>query len=199
MLRNAGDILDLENFLGGYLFLRPFGQRALIDAEDGRDGRQCDAFGVEHFFECDGFHETDSCATRNRCQQPKAKNLANDRISSLAHHRGMPNVSKIHPSKQPRRPHFIPEWAGLRQLTQADLARELGADKSLVSRWFSGSSPGKAWQVKLAAMFETEPDALFRHPDDDWLARFFAGRKREEIDRIKATLEAAFPRVGRRA
>jgi hypothetical protein len=36
----------------------------------------------------------------------------------------------IHASKQPRRPHYIPEWAEKRGLTQAGLSRELGADKS---------------------------------------------------------------------
>jgi hypothetical protein len=37
-------------------------------------------------------------------------------------------------------------------------------------------------------------ESLFRHPNDDWLARFLKGRDRQEVERIKATLETAFPR-----
>ena len=109
----------------------------------------------------------------------------------------MVKVDRIHRSKTPRRPHFIPEWAERRELSQADLARELEADKSVVSRWFSGTAPGLEWQAKLADLFfgdEDETESLFRHPDDDWLSRFFRGRSLDEIDRIKQTLEAAFPK-----
>jgi transcriptional regulator with XRE-family HTH domain len=100
----------------------------------------------------------------------------------------------IHKSKQPRRPHFIQEWAEARGLQQSDLARELGADKSVVSRWFSGTTPGIEWQERLAAMFHCEPDSLFRHPDDDWLTKFFEDRSREEIQRMKQVLEITFPK-----
>ena len=106
----------------------------------------------------------------------------------------MTKVSKIHASKQPRRPHYIEEWASRRQMTQADLARELGADKSLISRWYSGSTPGVEWQQALADLFHVDAESLFRHPDDDWLKRFFQGRSDEEIDRIKRSLEVTFPR-----
>lgn len=79
-------------------------------------------------------------------------------------------------------------------MSQADIVREIGADKSIVSRWFNGTTPGLEWQERLAALFHTTPEGLFRHPDDDWLTKFFQDREREEIERIKATLEAAFPR-----
>lgn len=46
----------------------------------------------------------------------------------------------------------------------------------------------------LALFFECEREALFRHPDDDWIARFLKGRDKDEIQRIKDTLERAFPR-----
>lgn len=107
----------------------------------------------------------------------------------------MKKMTQIHRGKQPRRPHFIEEWAKRRGYeTQADLAEALDADKSLVSRWYSGASPGVEWQAKLAALFDTQDaDGIFRHPDDDWLAKFFKDRQPEEIDRIKQTLEAAFP------
>lgn len=75
-----------------------------------------------------------------------------------------------------------------------DLARELGADKSLISRWYDGASPGVIWQDRLAALFHCEPEALFRHPDDDWIRRFFEGRPKDEVDHIKRSLETTFPR-----
>lgn len=97
-------------------------------------------------------------------------------------------------SKQPRRPHYIEAWAELRNLKQADLARELGADKGLVSRWFNGSTPGVEWQERLAALFQCEVDDLFRHPNDNWIKRFFEGRSEEEIEHIKRSLEVTFPK-----
>lgn len=106
----------------------------------------------------------------------------------------MPDLTRIHTQKQPRRPHFIKEWANRRHLTQADLARELGADKSLVSRWFSGSTPGVDWQERLAGLFSCDPDALFRHPNDDWIKRFFEGRSEDEIEHIRKSLEITFPK-----
>ncbi len=106
----------------------------------------------------------------------------------------MSDFPAIHTGKQPRRPHFIAEWAEARGLKQVDLANALGADKSVISRWYRGTAPGVEWQARLAALFGCEPDSLFRHPDDDWLARFFRDRNREEIERIKAVLEMSFPR-----
>ena len=104
------------------------------------------------------------------------------------------NVHKLHSTRQPKRPHHIPAWAELRSLKQSQIAEMLGADKSVVSRGFNGTTPGVEWQTKLAELFQCDPEALFRHPDDDWLRRFFQGRSREERERIQATLEAAFPR-----
>lgn len=101
---------------------------------------------------------------------------------------------KIHRLKQGRRPHFIPEWCDKIGFKQADLAKELDADQGIVSRWFSGSSPSEDYQKRLAALFGCEEDGIFRHPDEDWMARFLRGRSKEEVDRIKATLETAFPR-----
>lgn len=104
-------------------------------------------------------------------------------------------LPKIHAGKQPRRPHFIKEWAEKRGYKdQASFAAALGIDKSLVSRWYDGSSPAEGSQEMLALFFECEREALFRHPDDDWIARFLKGRDKDEIQRIKDTLERAFPR-----
>lgn len=104
----------------------------------------------------------------------------------------MDNVTKIHAGKTPNRIHFIPEWAEKCGLSQADIVREIGADKSLVSRWYSGTKPGDEYLRKLAALLvhqdkETaDPDtnALFRHPDDDWLMKFF--KERSQADKEKA-------------
>ena len=104
-------------------------------------------------------------------------------------------IARIHRGKQPKRPHFIQEWAERRGYdTQAELVEALGADKSVVSRWYDGASPGEEWQKKLVALFHCEePDGIFRHPDEDWLARFFRKRSADEAQRARAMLEAAFP------
>lgn len=110
----------------------------------------------------------------------------------------MNQVVQIHRGKQPRRPHYVQEWAEARGFdSQAELVEALGADKSTVSRWYSGSSPSVDWQERLAELFACEPESLFRHPDDDWIARFLRDRDREEIERIKRTMESAFPTKAR--
>ena len=116
----------------------------------------------------------------------------------------MTNPPKIHANKQPRRPHFIEQWAELRHLRQADLARELGADKSVVSRWYAGGSPGLDHQERLAALFDIDREDLFRHPDDNWLKRLFERRQElvellqerndSELDRIEQMIRLAFPK-----
>jgi transcriptional regulator with XRE-family HTH domain len=112
----------------------------------------------------------------------------------LGYRTGMGKIHAVHKGRQPRRPHFIEAWATARGFNQAGLARELEADKSVVSRWFSGTTPGVEWQERLAVLFHCEPEALFRHPDDDWLAKFFEGRSRAEIEKMKQVLEITFPR-----
>jgi hypothetical protein len=106
-------------------------------------------------------------------------------------------IQRIHKGKQPRRPHFVREWAEKRGYPRpVDLANALEADKSLISRWYSGSTPGEEWQDALADLFgyPEERDIIFRHPDDDWFARFFRDRSMEELDRMRQMLEAAFPK-----
>jgi transcriptional regulator with XRE-family HTH domain len=114
----------------------------------------------------------------------------------------MARRDRIHSSKQPNRPHFIKEWAEKRGFeTQSELAAALKIDRGTVSRWYNGlSSPVEEHQLSLAALFfpgddpDERRDALFRHPDEDWFAQFFAGRQEDEIARMKSTLEAAFPK-----
>jgi transcriptional regulator with XRE-family HTH domain len=121
-----------------------------------------------------------------------------DTLTTMTQCESMPvatmTTAQIHKGKQPNRPHFIREWAEHRGFhKQADLAKALEADKSVVSRWYKGTSPTEDWQNKLAALFHCEPESLFRHPDDDWFTKFFRNRQRDELDRMRKMLEAAFP------
>jgi ribosome-binding protein aMBF1 (putative translation factor) len=139
-------------------------------------------------------HELDSCATRNISQQEKLRMSITTRIDpdGMAHVMG--DIERIHRDKQPNRPHHIEDWANLRGMSQADLAEALGADKSVISRWFSGSTPSTKWQEALVEVLQCESvESLFRDPNEDWLSRFLKNRNKAEIERIKATLEAAFP------
>jgi transcriptional regulator with XRE-family HTH domain len=109
----------------------------------------------------------------------------------------MAGTVRIHKGKAPPpsapRIHYILEWAHHRKVKQADISRALDVEKSTVSRWFAGSIPVEEHLIRLAAFLQAdEPAALFRHPDDDWLARFF--RQRAGIDRKRAIdiLKAAF-------
>lgn len=90
--------------------------------------------------------------------------------------------------------HFIAAWAEKRELKQADFVRSLGVDKGTVSRWFVGKMPDETNLPRIAAYLSVGIDDLFRPPEDDWIRRFFYNRSVSELKRIKATLEAAFPR-----
>lgn len=108
-------------------------------------------------------------------------------------------AEQIYRGRQPNRPHHVEDWAVRRGFKdQAALVKALEADKSVVSRWYNGATPSRAWQLRLVELFVLDaPEDLFRDPDDDWLSKFFRDRNREEIDRIKQTMETAFPKKGR--
>lgn len=107
----------------------------------------------------------------------------------------MARPTRIHADKTPQRTHFIAEWAEKRSLKQADLVRATGADKATVSRWFGGAVPHEKYLAILVEAFQVDsPSALFLHPDDDWLARFFRDRNAEERQRVIDILSAAFPK-----
>jgi hypothetical protein len=87
-------------------------------------------------------------------------------------------------------------------VSQTELADAVSADKSLVSRWLDPdkpTTPSKLYVDRLNAFFggEGDPVDIFRHPDDDWFRQFFKDRAMDEIDRMKAMLEAGFPRQTR--
>lgn len=105
----------------------------------------------------------------------------------------MADIERFKRERQHQRPHHIDDWCRVMGWRQVDLAERLDTDKSLVSRWFNGASPSKHWQQKLAEVFHIQPEWLFRHPNERWIANFFEGRTPEEIERIKKALEALFP------
>lgn len=101
----------------------------------------------------------------------------------------MPPIDRIHTDKNPPRKHFIPEWAEFRGLKQKDIVAALDADKSTVARWFNGQMPQDKWLRPLAALLATNINGLYRHPDDDWIARMFDGRSQDEKAKIRQTIE----------
>lgn len=99
-------------------------------------------------------------------------------------------------ARQPKRPHYIPEWAertGFKN--QAALVEALDADKSVVSRWYDGTSPGVDWQLQLCALFgyPNKPEIIFQHPQDVWLSQFARGLDDEQFERMQKMLELQFP------
>lgn len=106
----------------------------------------------------------------------------------------MSNLSTIHGGKTPTRIHFIVEWAEHYGMKQSDIVRELGVDKGLVSRWFSGTLPKHEYLERLAALFHMDGDInrLFRHPDDDWLLRLFQDKSEAEKAKARELLELYF-------
>lgn len=74
-------------------------------------------------------------------------------------------------------------------------------DKSQVYRWLKGNLPHAPTQIRIAAALNLndpdtgapDPEALLRHPDQDWIARRLKGKSREEIERIKQMIDLAFP------
>jgi transcriptional regulator with XRE-family HTH domain len=108
----------------------------------------------------------------------------------------MSSVAEIHQGKEPIRRHYIKEWAELRGMKPVDLATELGVEISQVTRWFAGQMPRKDTQLRLAQLFageDAQPEVILRHPDDDWLAKFFADRDEAERAKIRQAMELLFP------
>lgn len=109
-------------------------------------------------------------------------------------------LARIHQNKQPIRRHYINEWLEERGMSAVELLDALndqrhlaGVDKSQVYRWLKGQLPQSNMQERIAAVFQVEPDALLRHPADDWIARKLRGRSKEEVDRLRQMIELAFP------
>lgn len=118
----------------------------------------------------------------------------------------MAKITKIHQNKQPVRRHYIAEWLEAKGMTPMDLLDALNhpdrpmefseIDKSQVYRWIGGQLPQPRTQARIAGVLGFEDDAgkLLQSPDADWMNEFFENRSREELERIKLMLQAAFPR-----
>lgn len=93
--------------------------------------------------------------------------------------------------------HYIPEWAAKHGLSQADICRELGADKGVVSRWFNeGNIPSAKYLDPLVTLFHLDEIAdLFRDPEDDWLARLLRGATREQKQQAASVMEVLFKKA----
>lgn len=102
----------------------------------------------------------------------------------------MTQIHKIHGGKTPVRIHYIREWAAKRNLKQSDFVKNIDVDKSTVSRWFAGTLPKEEHLIALAGFLSTEVTSLFRHPDDDWLAKFFRDKTDEQREQAIRVLRA---------
>jgi transcriptional regulator with XRE-family HTH domain len=89
-------------------------------------------------------------------------------------------------------PHRIKEWAKHRGLRQADIVRELGADKGIVSKWFSGGDVSRKWQSPLAKLFGIEPQFLGLEPRLYELIVLAAARDDAELERIISVVKVLF-------
>lgn len=117
----------------------------------------------------------------------------------------MTKIEKIHQGKQPVRRHYIAEWLEHRGLSAMDLLELLNdpdrsseyaaLDKSQVYRWIKGQLPQAAMQARIAAALGLpDPAKLLMPPEMDWMNEFFQDRSTEELSRMRAILEAAFPK-----
>lgn len=117
-----------------------------------------------------------------------------DKASGVPLRMSQRKIATIHQGKTPQRIHFVVEWAELRGKIQADFAKDGVADKSTVSRWYDGQLPTEGNLGKIADYLGLDDvNSLFRHPDDDWIRKALQNRDKDERDRIKATIQMAFP------
>lgn len=114
-------------------------------------------------------------------------------LSGVSYNSPMPKIAKIHATKTPKRIHYLVEWLEKRRMIPAELVRVTGHNKGTISKWCSGALPSEKSLFEIANALSIEPNDLFRHPDDDWLARMFRDRSQEELSRMVETLRVAFP------
>lgn len=103
-------------------------------------------------------------------------------------------MSNIHSEDPHKRRHFIPEWSEKCGKKQADIVRDLGIEKSTVYRWFAeGVIPTEKHLKPLAEYLQVdEVVALFRHPDDDWVAKMFRNKTEEQKEAAVQMLKLFF-------
>lgn len=111
-------------------------------------------------------------------------------------------LTEIYAKRQARRPHYLAKIMERRDVSRAKLLEDLGVDKSQLSRWLDDdrpSTPSPVWALKLGQYFSSGPDDddlvdIFTDPDLARFQKMTKGRPPDEVDRMLATLEAAFPR-----
>lgn len=110
-------------------------------------------------------------------------------------------MAEIFAKRQVRRPHYLAQLMARHNVSRGKLVEDLGVDKSQLSRWLDEerpATPSPAWAQKLGQYFAAGPDEddavdIFADPDVQRFQRMVRGRAPEEVDRMLATLEAAFP------
>lgn len=100
------------------------------------------------------------------------------------------------PSKPPEvKAHYIAEWMEHREVSVADVVEALELSvPSQVYRWLKGQRPQDETLIRLASLLRADPpEALLRHPLDDWMTKFLRNRSEAEARAIIELLERAYP------
>lgn len=114
---------------------------------------------------------------------------------------GSAALAELYAKRQLRRPHYLAKLMARQNVSRGKLVEDLGVDKSQLSRWLDEarpSAPSYDWSQKLGRYFAASDDPddfvdIFADPDVERFQRMVRGRSPDEIDRMLATLEAAFP------
>lgn len=134
--------------------------------------------------------------------EPQGGNLATMRRGLRKTIRKAPDEPVvIYAGRQPKRPHYLAKLMERHEKDRSDLIEDLGIDKSTLSRWLDPdrpSTPSEKWAKKLGRYFASGPEDedfvdIFTNPSAHRFQKITKGRSEEEIDRMLATLEAAFP------
>jgi hypothetical protein len=103
---------------------------------------------------------------------------------------------KFDPSKPAEvKSHYIAEWMEHREIGVDEVMEALDlSTPSQVYRWMKGQKPQDETFLKLADLLRADPpEALLRHPLDDWMTKFLRGRSEAEAKAIMELLERAYP------
>lgn len=122
----------------------------------------------------------------------------NDLREPCRHSCGMAKRSQTNPygqthvyaGRQPGRPHYVKQLMERRGFkTYAEFAKQIGADKSMVTRWLDEdhpTTPGKVWARRLGVFFgsKDEPVDIFSDPNVERLRQFLHGLEPHQIQKI---------------
>ncbi len=110
-------------------------------------------------------------------------------------------IAEIYAKRQSRRPHYLAKLMARQNVSRGKLIEDLGVDKGQLSRWLDEEkpqTPGPEWASRLGRYFAPSDDPddfvdIFTDPEVARFQRMTRGRPPDEVDRMLATLEAAFP------